>query len=112
MQQEESAMQRWQRTGGARTILGISFGLSLGLMGLGLTSATPATAPQGVGKPEGVGIPDGVGGGPPSLAATPELGSLALFGSGTAGMAGYAALRLRAARSRRRSSGEESHPAA
>ena len=39
----------------------------------------------------------GGGGGVPALdpAATPELGSLALFGSGAAGLAGYAALRIR-----------------
>jgi hypothetical protein len=35
-------------------------------------------------------------------AQTPELGSLALFGSGAAGMAGYGFMRLRAARSRGR----------
>jgi hypothetical protein len=36
-------------------------------------------------------------GGVPAVdpAATPELGSLALFGSGAAGLTGYAALRLR-----------------
>ncbi len=36
----------------------------------------------------------------PSAAQTPELGSLALFGTGAAGMAGYALTRLRASRRR------------
>ncbi len=42
----------------------------------------------------------GGGGGTPPVdpAATPELGSLALFGTGAAGFAGYALTRLRAGR--------------
>jgi hypothetical protein len=40
----------------------------------------------------------GGGGAPVDPAATPELGSLALFGSGAAGFAGYALTRLRAGR--------------
>jgi hypothetical protein len=35
---------------------------------------------------------------PPALSATPELDSLALFGAGVAGMAGYALTRVRARR--------------
>ncbi len=35
-----------------------------------------------------------------NLAATPELGSLALFGTGAAGMAGYVLMRARARRRR------------
>ena len=38
------------------------------------------------------------GGGAPGVGATPELDSLMLFGSGLAGLAGYAATRLRARR--------------
>ena len=37
-----------------------------------------------------------------NLAATPELGSLALFSAGAAGMAGYAATKLRGRRPRKR----------
>ena len=37
---------------------------------------------------------------PPALNATPELDSLALFGTGAAGMVGYALMRLRAGRRR------------
>jgi hypothetical protein len=39
----------------------------------------------------------------PNLAATPELDSLLLFGSGTAGLAGYALTRVRAGRRQDRS---------
>ena len=39
-------------------------------------------------------------GGGVNIAATPELGSLTLFGTGAAGMAGYALARLRAGRRR------------
>src|SRR6266536_304090 len=35
---------------------------------------------------------------PPAVSATPELGSLVLFGTGAAGVAGYALMRLRAGR--------------
>jgi hypothetical protein len=42
----------------------------------------------------------GNGNNPPSLATTPELDSLALFGTGAAGMAGYALMRLNARRRR------------
>jgi len=35
---------------------------------------------------------------PPAVSATPELGSLVLFGTGAAGVAGYTLMRLRAGR--------------
>ena len=38
------------------------------------------------------------------LAPTPELDSIALFGTGAIGMAGYALTRMRAARGRREES--------
>ena len=57
------------------------------------------TAPNG-GSRGGLGGSMGDGG--PNLGATPELSSLALFGSGAAGMAGYALRRLRAGQSARK----------
>jgi hypothetical protein len=75
------------------------------LLCLGLMNATPtAAAPGGNGNGNGGGNGNGNGnaGGngnnPPSLSATPELSSLALFGTSAAGMAGYALIRLRAGR--------------
>jgi hypothetical protein len=41
---------------------------------------------------------NGNGNGGPEISATPELDSIALFGTGAAGMAGYALMRLRAGR--------------
>ena len=38
---------------------------------------------------------------PPTVASTPELDSLALFGTGVIGVAGYALMRFRVARKRR-----------
>jgi hypothetical protein len=38
---------------------------------------------------------------PPSVASTPELDSLVLFGTGVIGVAGYAVMRFRATRRRR-----------
>lgn len=53
----------------------------------------------------GVGVAVSTGGGTIGggtiLAQTPELDSIALFGTGAMGMAGYAIMRLRAARARR-----------
>jgi hypothetical protein len=46
----------------------------------------------------------------PNLLATPELDSLALFGTGAVGIVGYAVMRLRAAR--RREEGHEVPPIA
>ncbi len=43
-------------------------------------------------------VPDSFIGQPPSPAATPELDSLTLLGSGLLGLGGYALLRLRARR--------------
>jgi hypothetical protein len=47
---------------------------------------------------------NGNGGGghenPPAISATPELDSLALFGTGIAGMVGYGLMRVRATRRR------------
>jgi hypothetical protein len=45
-------------------------------------------------------------------AATPELGSLVLFGGGAAGFAGYAWTRLRAVRGGRRDGASDASPAA
>jgi hypothetical protein len=70
---------------------------------LGILSVSPAAAaPGGNGNGNGNGGNNGTGGNnnPPSFAATPELDSLALFGTGAAGLAGYALMRLRAARRR------------
>jgi len=72
-----------------------------GFLCLNLMSATPiAAAPGGNGNGNGNGGSNGNGGrnNPPSIAATPELDSLALFGAGAIGMAGYALMRLRAGR--------------
>jgi hypothetical protein len=86
----------------------------LALLSLGVMSASPIAA-QGNGggrggnpNPPGLGNGNGPGSGGgnsdvglsnnPNLAATPELGSLALFGSGIAGAAGYAFMRIRAGR--------------
>ena len=68
----------------------------LGLLCLGfvLTASPTAAAPGGNGRGTGSGN------NPPSVGATPELGSLMLFGTGAAGMAGYALMQLRARRRR------------
>jgi hypothetical protein len=78
------------------------------LLCFALVNAAPiAAAPGGNGNGNGSGGNNGNGGrgngngngnSPPTLSATPELNSLALFGTSAAGMAGYALLRLRAAR--------------
>jgi hypothetical protein len=74
------------------------------VVGIGLMSAMPvAAAPGGNGGNNNNNGNNGNGGNDydqPSLAATPELDSLALFGTGTVGMAGYALTRLRASRRR------------
>jgi hypothetical protein len=68
----------------------------LALMCLALMSASPIAAQSN-------GNGNGNGNGhdkknPPSAAATPELGSLVLFGIGAAGVASYALMRSRAGR--------------
>jgi len=77
------------------------------LLCLGLMNASPIAAQgNGNGNGRGSGNVPGNGGGnsdfglvkSPNLAQTPELGSLALFGTGVAGVAGYALLRMRAGR--------------
>ncbi len=73
------------------------------VLSLGIMTATAALAAPG-GNGNGGGNNNGNGGAgngnsngnTPSLAATPELGSLALFATGAAGMASYGLLRLRA----------------
>ncbi len=74
---------------------------------LGSDPAQRGGPPAGVpnGPPDGVpnGPPDGLppGGLPPIFpSATPELGSIALFGAGAAGIAGYVLARARAGRRR------------
>ena len=78
----------------------------LALCFLALLSASPIAA-QGVGRngnPPGLGNHNGGGNSGfglsnnPNLAQTPELASLALFGTGVAGAAGYALMRIRAGR--------------
>ena len=84
-------------------------GVVLGLIGLALVTVTPVAAqPPNGGPPGGVGnpsVPGPPGGGiwGPGLnpRQTPELSSLALFGTGAAGMGAYALARLRAGRRRR-----------
>jgi len=78
------------------------------LLCLALMSASPiAAAPGGNGNGNGNAGGNGNGNGgngnggnisPPSLAATPELDSLALFATGAAGIAGYGLMRIRAGR--------------
>jgi hypothetical protein len=70
-----------------------------------LMSASPISAApgdHGKGNQGSNGNAGGNGNGnafsPPSVAATPELDSLALFGTGAMGMAGYALMRIRAGR--------------
>ena len=58
---------------------------------LNLAVAAPMAAANGNGNGNGH---EGV----PEVSATPELDSLALFGTGAAAMVGYALMRLRAAR--------------
>lgn len=61
--------------------------------------STTVTVTQAFGQPLSTILPTAQGG---VWAQTPELGSLALFGAGAAGMAGYALTRLRAGIGRRR----------
>jgi hypothetical protein len=68
----------------------------LALMWLALISANPIAA-----QSNGNGSGNALGHdkkNPPSAAATPELGSLVLFGIGAAGVASYALMRSRAGR--------------
>ena len=82
---------------------------------LGSSPAQRGGPPDGVpnGPPAGVppGPPDGVPNGPPAglppaglgplvPSTTPELDSIALFGAGAAGMAGYVLMRVRGMRRR------------
>ena len=69
------------------------------VLGISLASAMPvAAAPGGNGGNNNNNGNSGIGNYPPSVAATPELDSLALFGTGAAGMAGYVLMRIRARR--------------
>jgi hypothetical protein len=61
----------------------------------GLTACVPTNAGRATGQT--VGVSDHADQ-PPPVAATPELGSLMLFGAGVAGAAGYVSQRARAAR--------------
>ncbi len=64
------------------------------VLGISLASAMPvAAAPGGKG-----GNNNNNNNNPPTVAATPEVDSLALFGAGAAGMAGYVLMRIRARR--------------
>jgi hypothetical protein len=68
------------------------------VLGISLASAMPvAAAPGGNGGNNNNGN-SGNGNNPPPVAATPELDSLALFGTGAAAMAGYVVMRIRARR--------------
>jgi hypothetical protein len=86
---------------------------NIGVLGFGLamTASPVGAAPGDNGNGHGNG--GGAGHGPngngnafglvnnsPSPAQTPELGSLALFGTSAAGAAGYALMRIRASRRR------------
>ena len=65
-----------------------------------MTTSAALAAPGGNGNGNG-GNGNGNGNSnPPSVAATPELDSLVLFGTGAAGIASYALLRVRARRNR------------
>ena len=92
------------------TKLRMRMAASVALLCLGLMNASPIAA-QGNGNGKGNG--DGNAGGNSqngngnsfgqdkknlSMAETPELGSLMLFGAGAAGVAGYALMRNRAGR--------------
>src|SRR5438067_12382620 len=79
------------------------------LLGLALMSASPIAVQgngNGNGNATGEGNGQNVNGNafghdqkdPPAPSATPELSSLVLFGTGAAGAAGYALVRLRAGR--------------
>ena len=69
------------------------------VLGISLASAMPvAAAPGGNGGNNNNNNNGNSGVGNPPSAATPELDSLALFGTGAAGMAGYALMRIRARR--------------
>ncbi len=67
------------------------------VLGISLASAMPVAAAPGGNGGNNNGS-SGNGNNPPSVAATPELDSLALFGAGAAGMAGYVVMRIRARR--------------
>jgi len=67
----------------------------------GAALSCPATDQRGVARPQGAGCDIGAfeaGAGPPVV---PELSTLVMFGSGLAGLGGYALTRARAARARR-----------
>ncbi len=67
------------------------------VLGISLASAMPVAAAPGGNGGNNNGN-SGNGNNPPSVAATPELDSLALFGTGAAGMVGYVLMRVRARR--------------
>jgi hypothetical protein len=73
------------------------------LVCVALVNAAPIAAAPGGGNGGGNGnggggTGKGNGNNPPVLNATPELSSLALFGTSAIGMAGYVLIRLRAGR--------------
>jgi hypothetical protein len=91
--------------------LRVRMATSLAVVCLGVVTASPIAA-QGNGNGNGHGNAGGLGNGQngngnafghdkkdlPSMAETPELSSLVLFGTGAAGVAGYALMRIRAGR--------------
>jgi hypothetical protein len=75
--------------------------LSLVCLALFLTASPIWAAPGGNGNGSSNrngGSGNDNGNNPPVVSATPELGSLVLFGTGAAGLASYALMRLRAGR--------------
>ena len=85
--------------------VGTNTGVYAGVSGSGTFSPAynVATSSISLNAPSGLSAPSGNGGGNPlggngGLGATPELDSIALFGSGVLGLAGYGLLRFRARR--------------
>ena len=76
------------------TVIVVVFSLAI------MTTSAALAAPGGNGNGNGNGGTNGNGGNPPAVSATPELDSLVLFGTGAAGFAGYALMRVRARRDR------------
>jgi hypothetical protein len=112
-------MIRWWVAAPLLAAFAFSFGVPVIDRALSLDQTIAFASPLGSdpaqrgGPPDGVpnGPPDGVPNGPPSgvppavlppvfPSATPELGSIALFGTGAAGIAEYVLTRARAGRRR------------
>jgi hypothetical protein len=84
---------------------------ALAALCISVLSAMPAAAaPGGNGGNDKNNGNSGHANTPPSVAATPELDSLLLFGTGAVGMAGYALMRLRARGRQDGASGGDSNP--